>query len=155
MDEPTEKRSPVLIRPPTPADEEAWQQLYRGYADFYGVPMSSEILSTTWSWLLDPEHPLEGLLAVQDDQPIGLAHFRPQPRPLYGETAGFLDDLFVAPANRRTGAARLLLEELARVARSRGWRTVRWITAADNATARRLYDQLASETDWVTYELRS
>src|SRR5690625_6559942 len=80
MDEPTEKRSPVLIRPPTPADEEAWQQLYRGYADFYGVPMSSEILSTTWSWLLDPEHPLEGLLAVQDDQPIGLAHFRPQPR---------------------------------------------------------------------------
>ena len=34
---------------------------------------------------------------------LGLAHFRPMPRPLTGSTAGFLDDLFVAPAARGAG----------------------------------------------------
>jgi hypothetical protein len=30
---------------------------------------------------------------------------------------------------------------------------VRWITAADNATAQRLYDRVATKTAWVTYDL--
>jgi hypothetical protein len=28
------------------------------------------------------------------------------------------------------------------------------VTAADNATAQRLYDGLAERTDWLTYDLR-
>jgi hypothetical protein len=31
---------------------------------------------------------------------------------------------------------------------------VRWITAEDNARARRLYDRVAQKTHWVTYEIR-
>ena len=30
-----------------------------------------------------------------------------------------------------------------------------WITAADNADAQRLYDELATRTSWVTYEMDS
>jgi len=30
---------------------------------------------------------------------------------------------------------------------------VRWITAGDNATARRLYDAVATATPWVTYDM--
>jgi hypothetical protein len=30
---------------------------------------------------------------------------------------------------------------------------VRWITAKDNETARKLYDAVAQKTKWVTYDL--
>ena len=39
------------------------------------------------------------------------------------------------------------------MARERGAAKVRWVTAADNATAQRLYDDIADRTDWVTYDL--
>lgn len=146
--------SDITIRPLQPEDEAGWRQLYKGYADFYRVEMNDAILAATWSWLMNPDHALEGLMAVQGSQPIGFAHFRAQPKPLLGEDAGFLDDLFVHPESRGAGAARLLIGELAAVARARGWGSIRWITAEDNEVARRLYDQVAGATTWVTYELK-
>ena len=75
-------------------------------------------------------------------------------KPLQGNDAGFLDDLFVDPDQRGRGVGRQLIEHLATIARERGWPSIRWITATDNATARRLYDDVAEATHWVTYELK-
>jgi GNAT superfamily N-acetyltransferase len=68
---------------------------------------------------------------------------------------GFLDDLFVVPEARGSGVAKRLLEAVAAEAAARGWAKVRWITAEDNAPARALYDQVATRTAWVTYEMPS
>ena len=38
--------------------------------------------------------------------------------------------------------------------RARGWSVIRWITAADNARARAVYDRVAVETPWVTYDIK-
>jgi hypothetical protein len=38
-------------------------------------------------------------------------------------------------------------------AAEQGHSVVRWITAADNARARGLYDKVAQSTQWVTYDL--
>ena len=45
--------------------------------------------------------------------------------------------------------AKIKLEQ----AKERGLSVVRWITAKDNETARRLYDRFAEKTKWVTYDL--
>ncbi len=140
------------IRPVRPTDAPAWRALYKGYATFYQVPMTEDILDRTWAWLHDPAHPLEGLVAVSDGDLVGFAHFRQQPQPLLGREAGFLDDLFVDPAQRGRGAGRLLIGALTDIARSRDWPMLSWITASDNATARRLYDDVATAAIWVTYE---
>jgi hypothetical protein len=42
---------------------------------------------------------------------------------------------------------------LAAHAAAEGLSVVRWITAEDNRTARRLYDSVAAATPWVTYDL--
>ncbi|MEG1770006.1 MAG: GNAT family N-acetyltransferase, partial [Comamonas sp.] len=84
---------------------------------------------------------------------VGLAHFRAFPEPLLGQELGFLDDLFVPLAHRGQGTGRKLIEAVAAIARQRGWPVLRWITAQDNAAARRLYDQMARATPWVTYDL--
>lgn len=131
-----------------------WRELYRGYADFYGVEQSEAMAQRVWSWLQEPGHEVQGLV-VEDaaGSLIGLAHFRPFARPLSATTGCFLDDLFVDPARRGAGAADLLLHELARLAAENGWSVVRWITAENNHRARAKYDQLADRTGWVTYDM--
>lgn len=152
-----EKNEPsaIGVRAVTTSDAAEWRRLYRAYADFYNVPMTDDILDRTWAWLVDAANPLEGLIAQADDgELVGLAHYRPFPKPLLGQNAGFLDDLFVDPARRGHGIGRALIDAVSSAARERGWPLVRWITAADNATARRLYDDVATATGWVTYDLK-
>jgi GNAT superfamily N-acetyltransferase len=94
-----------------------------------------------------------------DDRPegggvaVGLAHVRPAPSPLRGASVGFLDDLFVVPAARGTGAFECLMAAVRDLAATEGWPQVHWITAADNARAQAAYDRVATKTDWVTYQL--
>ena len=146
---------PITIRPIEQRDYTAWAALYQGYADFYKVTQTAEMRDRVWSWLFDAAHETEGLVAIDDkEQLIGLTHFRPFARPLSATTGGFLDDLFVAPDARGSGAARLLIEAVAREGKARGWSVIRWITADDNYRARALYDQVAEKTKWATYDIK-
>jgi ribosomal protein S18 acetylase RimI-like enzyme len=131
-----------------------WLDLYAGYGEFYETPVTDEKALLVWSWITDPEHSLEAYFAVDaEGTPIGLAHVREFARPLDGSTGLYLDDLFVLPDARGEGAGTALLEKLRNLAQERGLSVVRWITAKDNQTARRLYDRMAEKTKWVTYDL--
>ena len=144
----------LTVRPLAPSDRESWKYLYLGYADYYAVETNEEKLSTLFGWLLDPDHVCNGVIAVSDsNRIIGLAHFRGMPSPLRGAEIGFLDDLFVDPVARGSGAAESLLREVDRIAGMRGWGVVRWITRDGNYRARGLYDRLALRSDWITYEM--
>jgi len=142
------------IRKPNVADREAWGGLYTGYAAFYGVEQTEEMRDRVWGWIHDPARETEALVAENGGTLVGLAHFRPFARPLSASTGGFLDDLFVDPSARGSGAARALIDALAGEGRARGWTMIRWITAEDNARARALYDKMAVATRWVTYDLK-
>ncbi|VFR23410.1 Histone acetyltransferase HPA2 and related acetyltransferases [plant metagenome] len=142
------------IRRVAQGDREPWQKLYRQYAEFYRVEVNDAVLEQTWSWLMAPEHPEEGIVVeLANGVLAGMAHYRAFPKPLLGQDAGFLDDLFVLPAHRGEGIGRGLVAAVAAIARERGWPLVRWITAHDNTPARHLYDGMAEATTWVTYDL--
>ncbi|MGE8686296.1 MAG: N-acetyltransferase family protein [Achromobacter sp.] len=143
------------IRNVDPADQDQWAALYRQYAAFYRAAMDDEILRRTWSWLMRPEHPEEGIVAqTESGELVGLAHYRSFPKPLLGRDAGFLDDLYVADKHRGQGLGRGLIAAVASIAHARGWPLVRWITAHDNRPARRLYDGVSQATEWITYDLK-
>lgn len=131
----------------------AWRDLFDGYSTFYKRQLTDPVAEAVWAWLTDPGHEVEGRLALVDGTPVGLAHFRRQPRPAFGEDMGYLDDLFVSPEARSGGVGRALIEHVREVGRGRGWRTIRWTTADDNYRARTLYDQLAVKTSWNLYDL--
>ena len=130
-----------------------WLTLYHGYADHYRATLTDDGIKTTWGWLMDQTHPLTGLVALDGDQLIGLAHFRAMPSPLRGAEIGFLDDLFVDPASRGQQAGELMLMALKEIANDKDWPVVRWITRDNNYRARSLYDRHAIKTDWNTYEM--
>lgn len=143
----------IEIVSPNPDLKSGWRTLYNGYATFYKREMTDEIATNVWSWITDPAHESEGLIALLDGTPAGLAHYRRMPSPLRGADVGFLDDLFVNPDLRGSGIAEALFDRLAEIGRERNWGVIRWITADDNYRARGLYDRLATKTMWNTYEL--
>ncbi len=144
----------LRVRPVRGGDFDQWRVLYRGYADFYGVQQTEEMAARTWTWLQDPACEVQGLVVEDEDgHLIALAHYRPFARPLSATVGCYLDYLFVSPARRGTGAADLLLAELARLAGENGWSVVRWFTADDNYRGRGKYDQHATRTTWITYDM--
>ena len=144
----------IIVRPVEETDRNAWERLYRGYADYYRVATDDAKLQTLFGWLLDPTHVCEGLVAeATTGDLVGLAHLRAMPSPLRGAEVGFLDDLFVDPAQRGSGAGEAMLREIDNIADARGWAVVRWITRDNNYRARGLYDRLSVRSDWLTYEM--
>jgi len=128
-----------------------WNRLCAAYAAFYQTDRTRELV---WQWLVDPDHSLRGLIALDDTRmPAGIAHYRTVPQSLAGERSGFLDDLFVDSARRGVGVARALLGALAQIGRVEGWNSLSWMTAEDNYRARALYDQVATKTIYVTYRM--
>ena len=63
----------------------------------------------------------------------------------------YLEDLFVSPEARGSGAGRALIEAVLERAKAYGWDKVYWHTRADNARARALYDSFAPADDFVRY----
>lgn len=144
----------VTVRLARDADFTAWNGLYAGYADFYGVPQTQAMRDRVWSWCHDPSKSTECYVAeTTEGQLVGLAHMRAFERPLAASIGGFLDDLYVDEAARGSGAGRALILHLQSVCDQRGWGVLRWITAPSNAAARALYDSLATKTEWLTYDL--
>lgn len=145
---------PISIRALQARDRKPWEALYRQYADFYQSAMTDAILDRCWLWLMNPNHAVEGLVAEGENQQLlGLAHFRACPDPLIAADFGFLDDLFVHPDARGLGIGRSLISGVASLGQERKWAVLRWITADSNAQARQLYDKLAQATHWISYDL--
>ncbi len=146
---------PVTIRPLAHSDRPAWEGLFEGYAIFYKVPQTPEMRETVFGWLMDAGHGSHCLVAEDEaGKVIGFTHFRPFVSTLRAITNCFLDDLFVDPACRGSGAADALIKAVGDVAREKGWGVVRWITADDNYRGRGVYDKLATRTMWITYDMK-
>lgn len=143
-----------IIRPVESSDRDAWNMLYQEYAQFYKVDQTDEMRDRVWSWIHDPAAETEGLVAQsQGGKIVGLTHYRSFARPLAASVGCFMDDLFVLPEERGSGVADALIEGVKIVAQKRGWSVVRWITADDNYRGRGVYDRVATQTKWVTYDI--
>lgn len=140
------------IRPIAPTDRAAWQELFRAYGVFYETDFDDEVFDGVWDWLQDRDHEVSALVAEDDGELVGFAHVRRVSDTFTAGPGWFLDDLFVVPERRGQGIARDLIEAVARDGAAAGGGTLRWITAADNTTAQKLYDRIATRASWVTYE---
>ena len=143
----------VAVRPVAQGDEASWRKLFLAYGEFYLTKFSPEILDGVWAWLMDSDHPERCFVAEWDGRVVGFAHLQQQVDTFRAGPGWFLDDLYVEPDHRGKGVARALITALSDYALAHGGGDLRWITAADNTPAQRLYDTIATKTSWVMYEL--
>jgi GNAT superfamily N-acetyltransferase len=144
----------VQVRPLGDKDFFSWLGLFEGYSEFYESELTDQKALQVWSWIIDKNHDLTGAVALSDEgEFIGLAHYRAYPRTLTADMGLFLDDLFVAQDARGAGVGKALMEFVKTYAGEHHLKGVQWLTAADNETAQKLYDEVGTRTDWVTYEI--
>ena len=143
-----------MIRKFKKDDFEKWSNLYQGYANFYNVPMNSDILDTLWDWIQDENHIVNGICFELDSNIVGIAHYRTMPRPIKGQYIGFIDDLFVEPEFRNQKIAQKLINHLKSLSKSNNWDGIRWITHSSNENAKKLYNKIANNTGFELYELK-
>lgn len=134
-------------------DKAVWLALFKGYNEFYEATVPPEVVESLWQRLMraGPGDHI-GFVAVDaDDTPLGLAHILFHASSWSIAPDCYLEDLFVDPAARKAGIGRALIAAIYAEADARGARRTYWVTQETNATARRLYDQVAKKSDFVQY----
>jgi GNAT superfamily N-acetyltransferase len=139
------------IRPLAAADKPAWLPLWRGYLEFYAASIAPGVTDATFARLLDPDEPMFALVAEMDGALIGTTHCVLHRSTWAEEPFCYLNDLFVAPAARGSGAGRALIEAVYRRADELGAARVYWLTHETNAAARALYDRVATNSGFIQY----
>jgi len=146
---------PYTIRPIEEDDFSAWLPLWEGYNAFYGrsgpTALSMYIIQTTWQRFFDAYEPVHALVAEQDGNLLGLAHYLFHRSTIQIEPSCYLQDLFTDESARGQGVGRALIEAVYQAAESAGCRRVYWHTHETNATAMRLYDKLAEKSGFIVY----
>jgi GNAT superfamily N-acetyltransferase len=142
----------IQIRDAAATDEAAWRLLWSDYNQFYEATIPEIITAQTWQRILDPACPVSCRLAVIGDDVAGFAISVLHESTWTATPVCYLEDLFVAPTFRGHGCGRLLIADLVKQARAKGWSRLYWHTRAGNP-ARRLYDEFADADDFVRYRM--
>jgi GNAT superfamily N-acetyltransferase len=147
----------VEIRPVGEADLPELLPLMRGYCDFYEVAPSDEsLLALARALIADPEREGVQLLARDEaETPIGFATIFWSWSTLreHGRI-GVMNDLFVVPEARGSGAADALIAACQDRCAQRGAVVLTWQTAKDNDRARAVYERVGGHREeWLDYWL--
>jgi GNAT superfamily N-acetyltransferase len=136
-----------------PTDRADWERLFRGYVKFYEKNLGEAALNRAWDEFAH-DQVTHALGARLDGHLVGIVHFLEHASTTAADVC-YLQDLFTEPRVRGRRVARALIGAVVDTARSRGCSRVYWGTHESNETARRLYDQVAINSGFIRYQIRS
>jgi GNAT superfamily N-acetyltransferase len=139
------------VRPLAAADKSAWLPLWAGYLQFYQANLPVDVTESTFARLTGADEDMFALVAEQDGRIIGIAHCIVHRSTWARGNYVYLNDLFVSPDVRGSGAGRALIEAIYKRADEIGAERVYWLTHESNATARKLYESLAVNDGFLEY----
>jgi GNAT superfamily N-acetyltransferase len=140
----------VQVRPLESSQRRQWEPLARAYKAFYETTLPDTAYDRTWARLMATDG-VHGYGAHIDGTMVGITHYLFHTG-IWAPKSCYLEDLFVDPACRGRGAARALIEAVARKAREEGAGRLYWLTHQQNAAARVVYDRVARFSGFVEYE---
>lgn len=142
----------LTLRPIEATDEAAWRALWTGYLDYYKTTLPEAVYAQTFRRIISRDHPGPyGLFALVDGKPVGLVHYIFHRSGWKIEDVCYLQDLYVDPAVRGTGAGRALIETVYDAADKAGCPGVYWLTQEFNYAGRMLYDRVGTKSPFIRY----
>lgn len=141
------------IRPLNPADRAQWDPLWAGYLAFYESQLDPAVTDVAFARLNDPKEPMFAFVAEDEatHKLLGFVHCVIHRGTWSIGNFCYLEDLFTAPQARKRGVGRALIEAVYKRADELGCERVYWLTHETNATARKLYDQVAEHRGFIQY----
>mgnify|MGYP002629017292 FL=1 len=144
----------ISIRPVQESDKQVWLLLWQGYLDFYKTVVPSEQTERTWNRIIDPEFNMKCAVAELNGAVIGFTTYNLQNSTWSPSGHCYLEDLFVDPAMRGSGAGRALIDYVKAFALEMKCSRLYWNTDADNEVARKLYDSYVLESGKRQYRVQ-
>jgi GNAT superfamily N-acetyltransferase len=145
----------VVVRGIDRNDRPQWQVLWDEYNAFYGrsgpTALDPAVTELTWARFFDPAEPVHGVVALDEERIVGLAHYLFHRSTTRAADVCYLQDLITLVALRGRGIGRMLIEAVTGAARQAGCSRVYWQTKVDNHTARALYDKVAEHSGFIVY----
>lgn len=143
----------LTIRFMQPEDRETWLILWEGYLNFYETDLPKEVSEKTFERLVDETRTNQiAMVAELNGEIIGFVHCITHATNWKIENVVYLQDLYVSPSSRGTGAGKALINAVYKWADDNETPTVYWLTQSYNQTARKLYDQVATLTPFIKYQ---
>ena len=140
----------ISIRPLLDNDFPQWLPLW----DANNMDRPNEpVTSQTWARLLDPDYPIHGLCAVQDDKILGFVHYVVHPTTGSIEPICYMQDVYVDPSMRRKGIARALVQEVAEIKSRENWARIYWLAEGNNEAAQELYKDIGVKLNFTLHVL--
>jgi GNAT superfamily N-acetyltransferase len=136
----------ISIRPAAASDVPTIMGFVRELAEFEKAPdevTSNE--SIMHEALFGARPAAEALIAERDGVPVGMAVFYHNFSTWTGVRGIWLDDLYVTPQARGSGAGKALLKHLARIAVDRGCARFEWWVLDWNAPAIAFYESIGAK----------
>ena len=145
----------ITIRQVTPHDVDLVAPLFDAYRQFYGQTPDLDLARTFLSQRL-LAHESVVLVAEIAATMIGFTQLYPSFSTTRASSSYILNDLYVVPEHRRSGAARRLLTGAAEFSAAKGITRLSLSTAHSNIPAQKLYESLGWVLDeqFRTYSLR-
>ena len=128
-------------------DTETVAPLFDAYRQFYQQPGDLDGARAFLAERLEHDESVIFLARLDDGTPAGFTQLYPIFSSTTMQRAWLLNDLFVAPAARRAGVGRALLERAHAFARETNSKELMLQTAVDNVPAQRLYESLGWQRD--------
>ncbi len=132
------------------ADRATWEPLARAYKHFYRTQVTPAEMDAAWQ-RLQASDVVQGWGAWRAGRMVGIVHALHHAS-VWADRVCYLQDLYVDEAERGQGIAAALIEQVARHARANGAARLYWLTHADNARARALYDRVAQHQGYIRYD---
>lgn len=147
--------SALATRPLQASDYDQWLPLWHSYNAFYGrsgpTALDPAITAKTWERFFNPQEPMFALVAQNGEDIVGMTHYLFHLSTSRIAPVCYLQDLYTDPTLRQRGIGRALIQAVYQAAQQAGSSRVYWQTQSHNATARRLYDQVAKHHDFLVY----
>lgn len=148
----------LVVRPAAPGDEALVHALILEIAEY--EKLRHEVVATVEHVreALFPEHGLaavHALIGEIDGAPQGYALYFFNFSTFIGRPGLYLEDVFVRPPFRGRGLGKLLLVELAKIARRRGCGRMEWSVLDWNTPAIEFYKSIGARAmdEWTVYRL--
>jgi ribosomal protein S18 acetylase RimI-like enzyme len=145
----------IAVRPATIADLEALVPLFDAYRRFYRKLRDLELARRFLKERLQHNQSVVFVACDEDGSAVGFTQLYPSFSSASAARIFILNDLFVKPEARRTGAGRLLLEAAAQFGRAAGAVRLTLSTEVTNTAAQALYEASGwkRQTDFYAYDL--
>lgn len=146
----------ITVRPARRDDAELIVGFIRGLAEYEKLLHEVKIDAAAVSAALFAERPRAFCdIAEADGAPVGFAFWFYNYSTFEGTFGIYLEDIFVVPQARGTGAGLALMRRLAQRCRDEGLKRLEWAVLDWNALAIGFYDRLGAtaKTEWITRQL--